>query len=213
MTGCCAPKDYDKVFDRKTAGWYARQYRRKGLDPIARQMVEFLRGRGVSGASVLEVGGGIGAIQLELLRAGAARAVNVELSPSYEEVARELLEDAGLADRVERRIMDFAHSDGVAPADIVIMHRVVCCYPDMPTLVGAAASRATRYLALSFPRDARWNRLAVFIGNLIYRLRRNSFRAFVHSPQAILNTAARYGFRQILAHRGWIWRLAILEKQ
>jgi hypothetical protein len=31
------------------------------------------------------VGGGIGVIQIELLRAGITRAVNIELTPTYEE--------------------------------------------------------------------------------------------------------------------------------
>ena len=41
--------------------------------------------------TVLEVGGGVGAIQLELLRAGAAGTTNVELSAAYEPYAAELL--------------------------------------------------------------------------------------------------------------------------
>ncbi len=32
---------------------------------------------------MLEVGGGIGAIEIELLRAGVTRAMNVELAPTY----------------------------------------------------------------------------------------------------------------------------------
>ena len=36
-------------------------------------MVEFLESRGIDGATVLEIGGGIGEIQLELLKRGAQR--------------------------------------------------------------------------------------------------------------------------------------------
>jgi len=49
------------------------------------------------------VGGGIGAIEIDLLKAGVLRAVNVELTPTYEDAAGELLREVGFADRVERR--------------------------------------------------------------------------------------------------------------
>ena len=48
---------------------------------------------GLEGATVLEIGGGVGEIQIELLKSGAARAVNLELSPAYEAEATELLRD------------------------------------------------------------------------------------------------------------------------
>ena len=65
-------------------------------------MVEALTDRGVDGATVLEIGGGIGDIQIELLKHGAARTVNVELSSAYEADAAELVRAAGLADRAHR---------------------------------------------------------------------------------------------------------------
>src|ERR671934_51869 len=152
MAGCCTPSGYRKIFGERTARRDVRKYRRRGLDRAARQIVGFLAGRGVDGDSVLEVGGGIGAIQLELLKAGAARATNVELSPEYEPYAAELLGDDA---RVERRVGDFVRDAAeLEPADDVVLHRVVCCYPDPEALVGAAAEHARRRLVLSFPPGA-----------------------------------------------------------
>ena len=52
-------------------------------------MVEFLESRGIEGETVLEIGGGVGEIHIELLKRGAKRALNLELSPAYaEEAAR-----------------------------------------------------------------------------------------------------------------------------
>jgi len=48
-------------------------------------MVEFLELSGIEGATVLEIGGGVGEIQIELLKRGAASSVNLELSSAYEE--------------------------------------------------------------------------------------------------------------------------------
>jgi len=68
-----------------------------------------------------KVGGGIGAVEIELLRAGVTRAVNVELTPTYETAAGELLVESGLGDRVERLVMDFAEAGvEVQPADVVV---------------------------------------------------------------------------------------------
>lgn len=214
MTGCCTPSDYGRIFDAREARRYAQQYRKHGLDPVARRMVAFLKARGLEGATVLEVGGGIGAIQVESLQAGAARAINIELSPAYEEPARALLAEHGLIDRVDRRILDFATGAGaVDAADVVVMHRVVCCYPDMTRLVDAAAGRARRLLALSFPRDGWWVRLGIWAGNLVNRVRRENFRAYLHPPGAILATASAAGLHPVLDHRGWFWQLAVLERR
>src|ERR1700737_3859471 len=133
MSDCCSPKGYRSIFSEKRAQAEARRYRRHGLDSTSRRIAEFLKEQGIGGRTLLEVGGGIGAIQIELLRAGITRAVNVELTPTYEEAAQALLREAGLGDRVERRVMDFAEAAGeVEAADIVVMNRVICCYPDMP---------------------------------------------------------------------------------
>ena len=54
---------------------------------------------------------------------------------------------------MERRLGDVVSDPELAgPADAVVMHRVVCCYPDYEALVGAASERAQRYLVMSFPR-------------------------------------------------------------
>lgn len=213
MPDCCNHQGCAKVFDLDEARKSADRYRRKGLDSTARRMVDLLKSRGVEGRSVVEVGGGVGGFQLELLAAGAAASTNVELSPSYEEAARKLLAERGLEGRVERRVMDFAREDGqVAPADIVVMHRVVCCYPDMEGLVAAAARRARHLLALSFPRQSWWMRSAIQAENLWLRLTGTDFRFYVHPPDGILATAGANGLRSVHQERGWVWQLAVLER-
>ena len=211
MRACCVPTGYDEFFSEKQARRDARRYRKRGLDKTARRMVEFLTARGFEDATVLDVGGGVGAIEIELLKAGAGRAVNVELSPSYEKEAAELLREAGLEERVERRIGDFAR-DGIEPADVVVLHRVVCCYPDYEGLVGAAADQARRALVLSFPKETWLTRSAFVAFNLVQRLRRKDFRAYVHPVVGILGAAERRGLRPAFEHRGAFWQAAGLER-
>jgi magnesium-protoporphyrin O-methyltransferase len=210
VAGCCSVPGADEFFDEKTARRDARRYRRKGLDGTARRMVAFLRERGIEGRTILEVGGGVGALEIELLRTGAARAVNVELSPAYDRAAAELAREAGVADRIDRRHGDFAAGAFVPPADVVLLHRVVCCYPDPDALVGAAAEHAAGCLVLSFPRESRLARAGVAVVNMWNR--RIGFRVYVHPVTAILGAAEQRGLRPAFEHRGRLWHVAALER-
>ena len=210
---CCSGKGCDEFFNERVARRDARRYRRKGLDGNARRIVELARGRGLEGKTVLEVGGGIGAIQLELLREGAKRTVNVELSPAYEPYAAELLRANGLDGRAERRVLDFAEgADGLEQADVVVLHRVVCCYPDYEALVGAAADHARDQLLLTFPRDAWWMRIGLGTINLLQRLRGRTFRAYLHPPAAILGVVTSRGLETATRERGPLWELVSFER-
>ena len=205
MSNCCSPGSYREIFGEKQARRDAGRYRRKGLDPTAELMVDRLGD--VHGATVLEVGGGVGAIGLELLKRGARHSTNVELSPAYDTEAKALAREAGVDERVERRVGDFTR-DGVPPADVVEMHRVVCCYPDYETLLGAASDHAGSALVFSFPREKWWWRVAVWALNLLQRLRRRSFRAYVHPVAALLEVPPRHGLALDFEHEGRVWRMA-----
>jgi cyclopropane fatty-acyl-phospholipid synthase-like methyltransferase len=212
MANCCSRQGYDEVFTDRLAHRDAQRYRRRGLDATARRLVGFLARRRVDG-TVLDVGGGVGAIGLELLKAGADRAVTVELSHGYDEDAAGLARDAGLEDRVERRALDFAQPTAdLPPAEVVVMHRVVCCYPDYEALLGAASTRAGRLLAFSFPRSTWWTRAGNGLANLLVRFRSSAFKSYVHPPAALISTVERHGFRLTAEHEGLLWRVAGFER-
>ena len=214
MSCCSPPRGYTRIFSKRAARRDARRYRRDGLDDTGEEMVAFLRARGIEGASVLEIGGGVGAIQLELLKAGAAHATNLELSPEYEEVAAELAREQGVAERVERRLGDVVTEPALAgEADAVVMHRVVCCYPDYDALVGAASERARRYLVMSFPRPRMLIRLGMGAVNLAARVLRWEYRTWVHPPEAVVAAAERRGLALAYETRGSIWQVAGLERK
>ncbi len=213
MSSCCRPDDFDKVFDEKHARTKARDYARSGLTDDAQRIVDFIRGRMSQGYYVLEVGGGVGEIQLELLKTGAAHATNVELATRYETVASELLRKHGVTDRVERKLGDFVREAGDIPAaDVVVMNRVVCCYPDPDALVGAAASHARRLLVMTVPVDRWWIRLGLWAANMLLAIRGNTFRGYAHATRGILATAQQHGMRPAQHRRGLIWQLIALER-
>lgn len=204
MPGCCA-NDYRRFFNRKFAANDLRRYRRRGLSQTERDLVT-LAGD-VRGASVLEIGGGIGALQLELLDAGAERATNVELSAGYEDAAAELLEGR----EVERRIGDFV-SDEAAPHDVVVMHRVVCCYPDVDALVGKAAANARQLLVLTYPRERAFVRIGLRAINGFLALRRCGFRTYVHPLAQIVAAAEAHGLRLDRRVTHTVWESAAFSR-
>ncbi len=158
---------------------------------------------------MLEVGGGIGAIQIELLKAGAARATSIELTPTYEEVAARLVDEAGFSGRVDRKVMDFADAAGqLEAADVVIMNRVICCYPDMPRLAGAAADRTRQLLVVSYPRETWWMRIGLTLGNSALRVARREFQVFLHPTKNIIATSEQHGLRTVLNQTGAFWTVA-----
>jgi Methyltransferase domain len=211
--GTCCARGYEKFFGQRTARRDARRYRRKGLDGAAQRLVDELVARGVAGASALEVGGGVGAIELELLRRGVSRATIVELSHGYDEEAGALAREAGAEHQIERRHGDFVEEEPrVEAADLVVMHRVVCCYPDPERLVGAASQHARRLLALSFPRDTWWLRLGFRLANVWFRLS-GGIEGFVHPPARVVSAAERSGLTLAVHERaGRIWRIAVFER-
>jgi magnesium-protoporphyrin O-methyltransferase len=212
VAGCCTQTEYRRLFNRRVAAKDARRYGRRGLTGTARTLTE-LAGD-VTGASVLDVGGGIGAIELELLAAGAARATNVEISGAYEGEAKKLLDERGLTQQVERRVGDFVtDAASIAPHDVVVMHRVVCCYPDADTLVGEAAEHARRLLLLTYPQERALIRSGARVVNVYLRLSRCGFRTYAHPVEQIHAQAARRGLvLQARRRKGFLWESAAFAR-
>jgi protein-L-isoaspartate O-methyltransferase len=213
MAGCCDPRGCDAFFGERFARRVAKRYRKRGLDRTAQRIVDFLAERGIEGATVLEVGGGVGEIQIELLKRGARRAVNLELSGAYESEARALLDEAGFAGRVERRRVDIAVApEAVEPADAVVLHRVVCCYPDYERLLGAAADRAGRLLVFSYPRRNAMTRLFVAAQNLAFRVMRREFRTFAHPPERMVEVLGARGLQPAYGEKQVVWQVTGLAR-
>jgi predicted RNA methylase len=82
-------------------------------------LIEALKAGGVEGATLPDIGGGIGAIQHKLLGAGVAQAISVDASDPYLDAAREESRRRGHDGRVTFMRGDFVDlADSVAPAEV-----------------------------------------------------------------------------------------------
>ena len=142
MDACGCDPGFE-IFDESTAKADAERYRRSGPDTTTRMLLDMIREHGVNGTAVLDIGGGIGVIDHELLDAGAGRAVLVDASPPALQVARDEARRRGSLDRLEFVEGDFVgQAASIDPVDVVTLDRVICCYPDVDALVRLSARRA-----------------------------------------------------------------------
>lgn len=215
MSSCCSgfPGSVQSVFDERVAKSDLKRYRNKGPSATVRLMRDAVRAAG-GNETLLDVGAGIGALSFELLAAGFRCSTVVDAAPAYLEVARAEAKRRGVADQVAIHEGDFvAVGDGLPAADVVVMNRVVCCYPEYAPLLDQALRHSRRLFAMSYPRDRWFMRLGIGLDNRLRALRRNPFRAYVHSPAAMAAVAARHGFRRIRESGTILWRVELYARE
>ncbi|BCX89585.1 hypothetical protein MIN45_P1958 [Methylomarinovum tepidoasis] len=183
---CCAHDQAAAAVFSRLAFWYRQRYRWLGLERTQRQLVVGLAKFGYQDARLLEIGCGVGWLHQWLLRHGAASAVGVDLSP------RMLAEAEALARtyRLERRVRylggDFLDlADRIEAADIVLLDKVICCYPDATALLRQAIAKAERAVALTYPRRHRLNRLLHGGLNRLLAWLGSDFRTYLHDPAVV----------------------------
>lgn len=214
---CCSPRninDLDNTFDAANARRDARRYLKKGLDKRARKLIAYLLAHARQPVGVLDIGCGAGGAHQELLRQGIAnRAVGVDASSAYLEAARANAAQLNLSERVVYERQDFAlTAASFAPAEVVLMDRVICCYPYLAELLGAAARHTQRYLCLSFPRDEWWTRLPYRLYDLFQALFRSKYRFYLHPYPQIIALAEAAGLRLVHTDHIGLWQILVFAR-
>ena len=210
---CAQCQGIEGFFNRRTAERNLRSYRKRGPDRTTRLLIGALEAEGVVDRTLLDIGGGIGAIQCELLKAGAARATDVDASSAYLTAAHDEAERQGLADRVEYRMGNFIDvAPELASADIVTLDRVVCCYHDPRSLVGLSAAKTTRLYGLVYPRDTWLSHVFIAAANTVLRLRGSPFRVFVHPTAAIDGFARGTGLQPRYQRNAGVWQVVVYAR-
>lgn len=187
--------------------------RTDGPRPTTRELIDAIRARGVEGATVLDVGAGVGAIHLALLEAGAGSAIDVDASQEYLAAARAEAHRRGLVDRVRYRYGDLVElAADLPPTEIVTLDSVICCYPYLPALTSAVLSIGPRLVGFTYPRDVWWMRAFMRLYNIVHALRGSPARYFAYRHRQLRNLMAAGGYSEI--HDGGIarWRVVLYAR-
>ncbi len=211
---CCPQcEGIEQTFNEQAADEDLRLYRAEGLDETTEWLVDAIKERGVEGMSLLDIGGGVGMIQHELLKSGAAKATHVDASSAYIEAAQREAKRRKLREKIEWRHGNFVDlAPDLDSADIVTLDKVICCYDDMPGLVKASAKLAKKYYGLVYPRDAIWFRAAAKFMNFFQWLFRNPYRMFVHPSAEVERLLKRAGLKPAFHKQDWLWQVALYTR-
>lgn len=210
---CGQCQGLESLFDAKTVAKDLKNYRQKGPDKTTQILIEALKAETIANLTLLDVGGGVGAIQHALLKAGARQATHVDASSAYLRASQEEAERQGHSDRVMYRFGNLVEiAPELGPADIVTLDRVICCYHDVEALVDASAGLADRRVGLVFPRETWWLAVGRLLMNTVLWLQRNPFRFFVHSTATIEAILQQYGFKRQFYRKTFFWQVAVYKR-
>lgn len=211
MVGSCCNflEAADRQFTAEKAAKELRAYRKGRLGPTTRLLRDSIVELGLSHGSLLDIGGGVGALTFELLDRGMANALVLDASGAYVAAAREEVARTGRTESatiVQGELLALA---GKLPAaDVVTLDRVVCCYPAYEPMLHEAARHAVRGVALSYPRDRWFVRSGMWIEN-VRRVRKSGFRTFVHPPAKLQQVIERAGFKLARRRTTLVWTVDV----
>jgi len=211
---CPNCRDVEKTFDDGTAQRNLKDYRTKGPGKTTRLLLEALKSADIQGLTLLDIGGGVGVIQHELLKEGATSVIAVDASPAYLQVAQQVAARQGHKEHITYHHGDFVELAPQLPqADIVTLEKVICCYPDMEALVSLSSSRAGKFYGVVFPRDTWWMRIGGHLINLSFRLQRSAFRFFVHPTKEIEAVVRTQGFQRRFYRTTFMWQVIVYARE
>ena len=213
MSCCCPHSNSANRFFSLFAARYRRRFEKKGFEPSQKQLLEGLQQAGYQDAKVLEIGSGVGHLHQTMLEQGAASAVGIDLASRMVGEAQHWAEErklAGQTDYVEGDFMEIHES--LSRADVTILDKVVCCYPDADGLVHASLKKTNRVYALTYPRNRWYIRTMMGISAFMLKLVRSDFRPYVHDPEMIEKWITDTGFSKSYQNNNMLWLTQVYVK-
>ena len=212
---CCAfGESADQHFNADKVAKELALYRRKGPRPTTRRLRDGLVSAGLRKGTILDIGGGLGILSLELLDIGFSRAVVVDSSAAYLAAAFKEATRRGRSASTEFVHGDFsAMANKFSSANVVTLDRVVCCYPLYEALLEHALQLAKTGFAMSYPRDRWFVRAGIWFENAMRRRRGNRFRTFVHPPSEMMRIVEKAGFELASRLRTPAWSSDVFVKR
>jgi magnesium-protoporphyrin O-methyltransferase len=212
MTCCCIDAT-GKFFD-KHARRTEKYFRKKGLRPEQKFLAEGIRQNGLRDTTILEIGCGVGALHLSLLKEGAAKAIGFDISEEMIASARKLSAEMGFAGRTSYTHGDFVTMhEGAPEADVTILDKVICCYENVEELIAHSTAKTRRLYAVSYPRKSRVVRIASRFIIAMTKLFRQAFHPYYHEPDHAQQLVGDNGFEKIYEQHTLIWAVQVFKRK
>jgi len=208
---CCGA---DKLFDLKGAKKELKRYQKSGPTRVTKRLIQALSAFDKQDRSLLDIGGGIGAIAWHFQEKGANHTTDVDASSGYLQVAREYALSRGWGGKTQFKQGDFtdvAHE--LSTFDFVTMDKVVCCYPDYELILQNALGKSKKIIALTFPLGGPIANFFRWIGGLIMKIKNNPFRPYVHPYQKMEELILQNGFLPVHQSISFPWRVWVFERK
>ena len=209
----------DCCFDEWAASNAKKARTNETTAPITAALLNALDQVGLEGRTVLDVGCGTGDLALAALGRGARSAAGFDLGAGAIANARALAQERGLSERAAFQVGDGTQV-ALPRSDVVVLNRVVCCYPSADALLANTLGAAGKRLRLH--RTGRpWPDGPVqpdprLLGNGWYALRTKKFRGFrvfIHDLSAIDARIVGAGFRRVARERSrLVWDLRVYTR-
>lgn len=212
---CCCPHSQSAG---RLFSFFARRYRKrfqkKGFEPSQKQLLQGIKQAGYKSASILEIGSGVGHLHQTLIEDGASSATGVDLAAKMIEEARRWAADRNIADKVNYINDDFVtlNDNSIENADITILDKVICCYPDADALVHKSLAKTVHVYAVTYPRKRFITLAGEKIGAAIMWLFRSCFRSYVHDPAQIESWITEQGYCKQYENKTFIWLTQVYSK-
>ncbi len=208
---CCEVTD--NAFTEDEARSDLKYFRKRGPANQTKLILEAVRSLGLKDAALLDVGGGIGTIHHELLKDVASEATHVDASSAYLKVATEEAKRLGHEAQVKFIHADFTDvADELPQADVVTLDRVVCCYPNYQALLKAASSKSKKAIAITYPRETWYMRVALKVINFFQRLQNDPFRVFLHPVSEMEALLKSEGFSRTSVRQLFVWEMSLYQR-
>jgi hypothetical protein len=209
MNCCRHCEDAGKFFSSRAARRDLRRYRSRGPSATTRLLLDALLAQRRQDETLLDVGGGVGAIPHALIQSGFSRAVQVDASAAYLMSSQEEASRRGVRDQIEYYHGDFVDlAPNLAAVDVVTLDRVICCYPDVERLVVASAGKARHLYGLVYPRERFITSAGLCFGNVWFRLRGSAFRTYLHPTDKVEAIIQSLGFHRTSLAGSFLWHVA-----
>ncbi|MFZ5877931.1 MAG: class I SAM-dependent methyltransferase [Chloroflexota bacterium] len=147
--------------------------------------------------AVMDVGCASGRFAVQLLQAGAARVIGVDISAEAVRQAQEHSRALGLDEKLDFRVEDLIHPQGPLPRVDLVTALGVIEYFDPPTMSKFLGNLNTRYILLDFPDLSRSRDFPTWPLRQIYIRVNRLPGVFLYSLEQFARIAEPFGFANL----------------